>query len=419
MIRNIALSFGRFALGAGGASVSVHALSLGIRMIFMLVMLKVVGVAEFGTFSLLTAVELVVIYMSGLEFHTFTTRRYARHPVSNQLRSCLAAHAKLMLVTLPLAAGITLLATFLLRIKLDLAGTLAFLVVVVSGSIAQELIRFMVLAAKPVQAVLVTFLRGAAWMPLMIPFLQENPIRRLLIFWAVFSVIGMAWAIWLMRDSISTRVRVRWDYLLRGVSASRNYFIMSSASVIQSNLERFVLQLMLGSASVGVFSFFQTLANTLQALVTSSVMNVHLGSLLSGFGLRRADRFLTLRRVSKHAAAIGSGLGALMVMMVFPLLAVIDRAEYRSMLWMLPVLLFGQLVLVSTQPIHLALYGAHQDSTLMAMSLGALGLSLVLNVLFVGIFDINGAVAAPVVVCTLLAMVRWNALRIFRRRGVI
>jgi O-antigen/teichoic acid export membrane protein len=399
--------------------VLLHGTGLSIRLVFMLLMIRISGTAEFGQYSLLVAIEVVVIYVAGLEFHTFTTRRYAKHPTERQLGMALASHRKMLWLTLPLAAALTILALMVLSVGLDAASVGLFLVVILTGSISQELIRFMVLAGRPVHAVAITFVRGAAWLPLAVPFIAEDAVRRMLVIWALAAILATVWALRVLRGGVSFRCHPRRRYLLQGLVASRNYFVLSSATVIQSNLERFVLQLMLGPVAVGMFSFFQTLANTLQALVTSSILNVSLGPLLSAFGQSQEHRFTLLQSVLKRTLAASIVMGMLISAVAYPLILLIGKPEYQQLFWMLPALLFAQVVLMWTQPVHLALYGAHRDQELLLISVAALVLSLALNIALIDAMGAGGAIAAPVLGCSLLAFARWKLLSRLRTVGTI
>jgi O-antigen/teichoic acid export membrane protein len=407
--------------GPGLLSMFVHGCSLAFRLAFMLLLLRFNSASVLGHYGLLVAIELVVIYLAGLEFHTFTTRRYAHRPSPSMLRLCFGAHRRMMLVSVPAAVILTLGAMAFLRVDLPMVDRLVFTLVVVSGVIAQELIRYMVLVQKPVHAVLVTFLRGAAWQPLMLPFIHSDAptIHYTVLLWAAASCLTTLWALFVMRRGLSRHVRPRLRYLLRGVSLSHTYYTVAAATVIQNNLERFVLQLLLGPAGVGVFAFFQTLANTLPALMQSAVLNLALGRILTAFGARQETRFDYLRSLLAKCLKASLLISGLVCVVALPLLVITSRPEYLRLLWILPVLLVGQVLTTWTQPIHLALFGAHHDRILMIVSLVALGVSLALNYAMVLAFGMTGAVLAPLVIGASLAVARRQLLRFLQARDGI
>lgn len=410
---------GLLKLGPGLVSMSIHGSGLVFRLAFTILLLRLSSSSVLGHYGLLVAIEVVVIYLAGFEFHTFTTRRYAHSPRSRMLRLCLAAHRRMMLVSIPCAGLLTLAALQFFRIELPLGYSLAFALVVMSGVVAQELIRYLVLVDKSVHAVLVIFFRGAAWQPLVVPFIdpQADTIHYVVIAWAVGSTLATLWSVYLMRDSLGLRCHPRLKYLLRGVGLARTYYIIAAANVIQNNLERFVLQLLLGPAAVGVFAFFQTLANTLPALMQSAILNLSLGQILTAFGRRLDSRTELLRGLLAKCFKASLLIAGLICVLALPLIAITSRPEYLRLVWILPVLLVGQVLVTWTQPIHLALYGAHHDRLLMIVSLLALGGSLALNYCLVLAFGMSGAVLAPILIGGALAAARQYLLRTLRARG--
>jgi hypothetical protein len=73
---------------AGLSSLTLHSIGLAIRLDFMLAILRLSGSKLIDMFCLLVAIDVVVAYLCGLQFHTLTRRRYARRPSPTMLRLC-------------------------------------------------------------------------------------------------------------------------------------------------------------------------------------------------------------------------------------------------------------------------------------------------------------------------------------------
>jgi O-antigen/teichoic acid export membrane protein len=273
-------------------------------------------------------------------------------------------------------------------------------------------VRYLVLLHKPVQSVLVSFFRTAAWQPFAIPFLgdKSTAVRAIVTAWACGAILGTLWGLWIIRPFLRTKVRARLKYIVHGVRAAANYYVTAGASVVQGNLERFVLQWFVGPSAVGIFSFFQTIANTLPATIQASVINVSLSSLLTHFGQRHAGRAAYLSTLLSKALRMSLLVSAMLCVLAVPLVLVVSHVEYLKGLWILPILVLAQVLVTWTQPIHLALYGGHQDRALMTLSLLALLVSLGLNTMLVQQFGLNGAVFASLLVGGGLALTRWRLL---------
>lgn len=230
-------------------------------------------------------------------------------------------------------------------------------------------------------------------------------------------MLATAWGAYAVRETLGWRALPSRGYLRAGVAKSWRYYLTGSAAVLQGNIERFVLQLLLGPASVGVFVFFQTIANTLPALLQSAVLNFALPGLLVDFGQKRPTRMTLLKQLCSRCLWTGLPLAVVIMLATWPLLTVLSDGKYDVYFWVLPVLIVAQLMTMTTQPIHLAFYGAHRDSMLMWLSLASLAGAIVLTAVMVNELGFVGAVTAPVVVSALVALVRFWFLQYFRSRG--
>lgn len=398
-----------FRAHQGLSSLLLHGVGLLIRLAFMLAVLRWSGPNLLGIFGLMVAIEVVTVYLCGLEFHTFTTRRYARRPTNTMLRLCAAIHLRLLLVCMPVSAVVSAAAAMALHINLSTAQLVLFGTIVASGMLANEIGRFMLMTDRPLQSVFMTFIRATSWQPLVLPFLGISvELTALLSLWTFGSLVGTGWGLWIMRASIGSAARPRLSYLFRGLALSRTYYLTTSASVLQSNLDRLVLQTVIGPAAVGIFTFFQTLANTLPALVQSAVLNVWLPQLLVKFGQRAPTRMQTLSRVVRRCWQFSAILTVAICAAALPLVWLTSHNDYLVWLWLLPLLLAAQILLVVSQPQHLAIYAAHRDQALMWLSVGSLALALVISIGLVITFGLPGAAASPLIgACILWSGRRW------------
>lgn len=398
----------------------LHGMGLGIRLCFMFAVLLWSGPALLGKYGLLVSIEVVAIYLAGFEFHTFTTRRYARRPSEESLGRSLAGHRRLLLLSVPLAMIGSGAATWALNIGLSALELAAFMVVIATGTIVQDLTRFIVMARNPVMSIAVGFVRQAVWMPVALLFVGlASPLQWILLCWAIAAFLSLLLGVWVLRSAVWRPHRIRPNYMLHGLNVARNYHITASASVLQGNMERFVIQSFLGPEAVGIFAFFQNLANTLPAFVQAAVLNLWLPNLLGVFGQVRSERFAILMRVVKRAVAVSLFTSVGILGGSIGLSVLTAHLEYLPQIWILLFLLTGQIAQMATQPVHLALYGAHRDRALMRMSLALLGLSLLLGIVLVAMFGMTGAVVSQLITGLGIASARLGLFRFYLQRNSI
>ena len=390
-----------------------HGTGLVIRLVFLLGLLHYSTPSVVGKFGLLTSIEAVSIYFSGMEFHTFAARRYMKAATPRRLRILMRAHMFLVAITAPATAVIGAFATIALKMELSASLILIFAVALLMGAILQEMGRYLILNKRPVSSIVLSVLRTAAWQPaaLLLILLGKEPMLAIVGSWASMAFAAATWSLWTMRHELRARSRFRLSYIRSGLWKARTYYGISALSTLQGNLERFVLQLFLGPASVGVFSYFQTLANTMPSLIQAAILNLSLPHLLAKFSQRAPDRWAYQRQVAKQSALASLAVGAIICALAVPLTTVVSKHDYQSGLWMLPILLLAQVLLVWTQASHLALYAAHRDAVLLGFAALALAASAVLNLSLIPLLGVAGAVVAPLLVACLIAWARQRSLR--------
>jgi hypothetical protein len=342
----------------GLPSATLHGLTLAVRLAFMLVLLRETSASVLGFYGLLASIELIAIYAAGLELHTFTTRRYAARPSPRRLRIALACHLRVFTFAVPIVSLLATLSLYVLGIPASTTAMACFAMIVATGIVSQEVGRYLVLTHRPALSIAMSFFRTTSWMLFAMLFLDgaDGALDIILAAWATAAVAGTILGVALLRGGLLSRIRVRRQYLLAGIFASRGYYVVALASVLQGSVERFVLQVMLGPTSVGIFAFFQTLANTVSALVQAAVLNLELPKLLSAFPNRDAARFSVLRRAMQRSLLIALATAALIALVTAPIVSLTSHPEYADLTWLLGPLLFAQVLTMWTQPIHLALF---------------------------------------------------------------
>ena len=400
-------------------SAGIQGFGLAVRLVFVMALAKMASPATLGHFGLLTAIELITIYAAGFELHTFTTRRYARHLCPTQLRICFAAHTWMLRFTAALAALIAAGMAWVFGVGLDATGYACFGVVAATGTVTQETSRYLVQMGKPIRSIVLFFLRTTGWMPFALFFIgpQDNSVRNILVAWAIASLLAMCWGLHAVRAALSRNLRMRARYVAHALRRSLSYYAVATASVIQANVERFVLQVLLGPVAVGIYSLFLTLANALTAMIQAGVLNIFLPRLLQAFGAMAADRRAVLQEAMKRALFLCVVMSVMILGASVPIVHLTEHAEYLSYWWILPMLLAGQVILMWTQPIHLALFGAHHDRLLLTITAASLVGSLAVSAALVSMTGIAGAAFAPLIVSLAVAFARRAAFARLEARG--
>jgi O-antigen/teichoic acid export membrane protein len=404
---------------SGRLSTAVHLLGLGVRLGFILALVSYSSPTVIGLFGLISAIEIVTIYLAGFEFHTFVARRHARRPCLPRLKLLWCCHFRIVIPSVLVAPGVAWVGAELLGVGLSPSGVVLLATVVMSGTLLQEQGRYLVLMHKAERSVALHFMRTAAWQPLAIPFLtpDESTITSILWCWAAFALLGTMWGLWEVRSLISWSIKPRAKYLLAGLAEARGYYGLAVLTVTQGNVERFALQLLLGTTAVGIFTFYQSIANTLSSIIQVAIGNITYPRLLVAFGQVKPERVQYLLQVVRRVLSTAIALAVAILVATLLLMRLLPNSDFLSAGWLLPLLLLGQVLLVLSQPIHVALFAARDDRFLISLMIVAIAISISSNYVLISTSGLLGAGLVPVLVATVLGVARWKRLRVHSRQG--
>jgi O-antigen/teichoic acid export membrane protein len=139
-------------------------------------------------------------------------------------------------------------------------------------------------------------------------------------------------------------------YLRHALADAAKYSLVALSSIAQGNVERFVLQTMLGPSAVGLLAFFQTLANTIPAILQAGVINIALPKVLHLHGRGLSDRWRFLAKFSAVCAVVSVLMALVIYVAADPIAQFARHAELRGQQHILAILLAVQIVMMTSQP---------------------------------------------------------------------
>lgn len=391
-----ALGFARGqAATAGIVSIGLRGLLLLGKFAFIIVLARCTTTATVGIYALLVTIVTIAIYIIGLEIHTFT----AREIVSDHTDGRGAIHIQSHLLTLFGVFLIALPIIWWFTRWLDLAGKFNFpllSVIILAECYGQELGRYLMVMSRPVASNILQFIRGAIWMPIPIAILlignREGAVDTVLWGWLGGAVAACAFGFWQIRRYLVQLNRYRTAWLVEAFLSARHYLVVALMTQVQYYSDRFIIQRVLGESSVGVYSFYQSFANTMVAFVQTGVISVMLPQLLlsakcndlvAESRVRRSMIGWSMFLAVSISAALGIGMPFLLHQM--------HKTGYDAALPVFYILLTGNVILIASLVVHLILYARRRDAELMRISLVVVPVGLATNFMVVPIFGIRGA----------------------------
>lgn len=387
---------------------AIQGTSLLAKLLFLLALARNSNTKVIGAYGLAVSIESLSIYLAGFEFHTFTARRYGRHRGTTTAESITAANIYAGWFFAILAFLISALLSTLFRLS-EFPSTIILLSLSISFStVSQEIGRYLILKERPAASLLVGFCRTSLWQIAVLPFIENDILmpQRLFIFWFLGASASLTYGWLLTKAHIKTKLSLKRKYIFEGIRQSRIYYALSCATIMQDNASRFTLQGVLGPQSLGVFTFYQTLCNTITSICQASVLNIALPHILKEFGGRKPARFTLLRKTCTQSTAVSLIFG-FVVLALSPYIAEFTgKSEILSRWEILPILVVAQILTMTTQPLHLALYAASKDRQIAVLTILSMITSLVLNVLLVTSLGVLGAALSYLISAAILSTAR-------------
>ena len=383
------------ALTAGAISMVLRAVLLVGKFAFMVVLAGYTSPSTLGVYALLVTIVTIAIYIIGLEIHTFT----AREIVSEDAAGRGAIHIQSHFITVAMIFLVAVPVVWWFTGWLGIAGKFSFALltaIILCESFGQELGRYLMVLSRPVASNILQFLRGAAWMPAPILLLmlggRAHAMDIILWAWLVGTIAACLFGFWHIRQYFRTRGRYRMAWLTEAFLSARHYLVVALLTQVQYYSDRFIIQRSLGEGVVGVYSFYQSFANTMVAFVQTGVVSVLLPQLL--LAAKRDDVVAerkTRATMMAWAMALAVGISVTLGAGMPVLLGQLHKDAYAGSLSDFYILLVGNVILVAGLVVHLALYARRRDVDLMRVSLAFVPLGLVINIVVVPIFGITGA----------------------------
>lgn len=376
-------------------SLALRAVTLGSKFILLLFMARRLSPEEVGVFGLVSATIALALYVLGMDFYVFNTREVlacSGVERAKRIRDQLVFHGVIYLVLLPMllvvfAGGV---------IEWRYLGW--FYLLLVTEHLGQEASRLLVTLSRPILANLVLFLRTGIWVYGVVGLALWSDGFRLSWVWAGWAAGGLAalaFSAWGLRDldwSGARRVPVDWGWMREGLGDGCRFLVATIALKAMEFAGRFFLQHYHGEAMVGVYTFYANIVNVVQTFVFAGIVALVFPGIISAWQQGRRKEYRALMRKMLLLScggtillSAGVGLG------ISPILTLVGKAVYSEHLDAFWVMLGGIVVLIGAMTPHYGLYARHRDRLLVASSVAALVVALVLNVALVPRFGALGA----------------------------
>lgn len=249
------------------------------------------------------------------------------------------------------------------------------------------------------QANVLFFLRTSSWivpvvaLGLAIPSLRT--IETIMIAWScgyIFMFMGLAWFLknWPLRRIFQAPMRLRW--VRKRMRKAWLIYISDMSNVGLVYADRYIVSLLLTLSLTGVYTFYWSLANALQTLIATAVLQVAIPALFKAYntGSMKEWRAVMVWQFTK-TAAVAFGLGVAIFISGNILVHFMNMPALGEHQGMFALLLLTAVVRSCTDLMGLGLNSLRKDGHYAFVNLSSVLLSIAMSVVLISTFGFIGA----------------------------
>lgn len=394
--------------------VAVRILTLVGKLGLSIFIARDLGFTELGTYGLIVATSALLPTLAGLGLIT--------------------AHGRLLVIGAPSERILVLRNTWLVAfvvyaimtvaaLMFDLPGIAAPIllltfVVTILEHLNNDASALLIANRDPLSANLSYFLRGAAWIFLIIPLGTIWPalhtLEAMLAAWAIAAIaclllFAQRTRDWPWRDALYLPLRLDWYR----ASLCRSVLFMGSdlANACGQYLDRYVIGFIIGLELTGVYVFFSSITNALSNLISTGILQIQRPALIETAHAGDHDGFRSLLRHTAQAALATAAAFAWSAAALVPLvLPFLNRPLAEAHLDVLFLLLAGLMLRTAGDLASAGLFAHAKDREFTFSNVLGLPLTLTLVPLFTTALGLLGATLATQLVIACVLSMRLRAL---------
>ncbi len=249
------------------------------------------------------------------------------------------------------------------------------------------------------QANVLFFLRTSSWiLPVIglgLAFQTFRTIEAIMVAWSLGYILMFAGLVfflrnWPLKRILSMPMRMRW--VKKRMRKAWLIYISDMSNVGLVYADRYIVSLLLTLSLTGVYTFYWSLANALQTLISTAVLQVAIPALFKAYntGSMKEWRQVMLWQFSK-TAAVAFGLGVAIFIAGNILVHLMNMPELGQHQAMFALLLLTAVVRSCTDLMGLGLNSLRKDGHYAFVNLSSVLLSIAMSFLLISTFGFIGA----------------------------
>ena len=387
---------------------------------------KYLSLPDVGLFGLVTGVTSMLPAIAGWGLNYFLIRDIVGQP---KLISGTLIRDRLVVTLFSIAVLLVLTVPFVLVFRVLPSPRLTVLVVAVImlESMAFDLHLALISLGHALAANTLLFVRSAAWIFPVVGLGILMPAWRTLDFifaaWLVGEIACFASLFWILRAwplraIIATKIETKWATAT--IRKGWLIYLSELGMCVTAVLDRYVVNHFLGISLTGVYSLYWILANGVNVLVSSGIIQPATPALLTAYNIGDYGRVRDImRKTLARTVATGISLSVVAGLAFPPLLGYLGKSNIAAYGFVFWVILAGTCVRMIADLFTFELSCRHLDRACALTNLLGVPLTFIFNIAGIEAFGLVGAGMSLVATHLVLALIRFRFLSIENSRMAI
>lgn len=372
-------------------NVLLRGTTLASKFLLIIFLAKFLDVLEVGMYGLLSAVIIYSIYLVGFELYVYANRLVISQKAYKKdiFVSQILIGTLVYLVLLPFA--------YLLYQLLGYDGIYFYylIFIVYFEYLILEVYRYFVATERQLKGSLILFVGSGLWPMLLVLFFMfdegNRDLESVFFFWLIGSFVGMIYGLFsLEKSSLSFESVKEWGLILvsKGLKITFLYFLAALAFKALFTVDRFIFEYSASLSLLAPYILYMTISLAVLSFIDASVNAFFYPKIINASANGNDHEFKKLFRLNLRDSMLVGLFLSLLVMLVGVFgVDFLDKAEYKTNLIFLPILLLIMLLQAVGVCFQIGLYAKHDDKYIALIKIIMIGVFLILNVLLLPVMS--------------------------------
>ena len=382
------------------ANLTLRGLSTLSKLLLLILITRYLTIEDLGIYGLFTSSVMIALYFLGFDYYYYSSREILSNDSSETgkiIKNQFVFYLFSYIVVLP-----PLVIIFLIDI-LPVKYIIVFYLVLILDHISIEFYRILVTLSRSVFANVIFFIKSGLWVYILILIwlLNISSTINLDFVWygwltgALLACIIAAIYIGKLNFGIIKSTGIDWIWIRKGLIISIP-FILSTISLRLTDFSgRYFLDQIYSKSIVGIYSFFWSVASLVYVFVITAVIMILYPPLVKTYKEKKLEEFRKIYLRFKKLIIVSTILMSLLLaIMIHPILQILNKSEFYAYIDAFYILLLANIFIVFSYIPHYILYARDQDRFILISSIIGLVVNIILNIILIPKYSINGASVA-------------------------